>query len=121
MYHRRAPGRSKIKTPMAKPCNIKLLSLRQAARWSAAVRRRNETIVATNGCFDLLHPGHVDYLQRARQLGDKLVVGLNSDESVRQLKGPARPLVPQRHRAAVLAALGCVDAVVIFPEKRAVR
>jgi rfaE bifunctional protein nucleotidyltransferase chain/domain len=77
--------------------------------------------VATNGCFDLLHFGHVSYLERARQMGDVLVVGLNSDASCRQLKGPARPLVPERQRAAVLAALECVDAVVIFREKRAHR
>ena len=77
--------------------------------------------MATNGCFDLLHFGHVSYLQRARKLGDLLVVGLNGDHSVRELKGPGRPLVPEQQRAAVLAALGCVDAVVIFPEKRAHR
>jgi rfaE bifunctional protein nucleotidyltransferase chain/domain len=99
----------------------KLLSLQQAARWTASARRRGRSIVATNGCFDLLHFGHVSYLQRARKLGDLLVVGLNSDKSCRALKGPTRPLVPARQRAAVLAALACVDAVVIFPEKRAHR
>ena len=99
----------------------KLLNLAQARRWSAAARRRGQRVVATNGCFDLLHFGHVAYLQRARRLGDLLVIGLNGDASVRQLKGPARPLVPARQRAAVLAALACVDAVVIFREKRAAR
>lgn len=83
---------------------------KQCAAWHAAGKR----IVFTNGHFDLLHLGHVDYLQRARALGDALVVGLNSDASTRQLKGPARPIVPEQERAAVLAALACVDGVVIF-------
>jgi rfaE bifunctional protein nucleotidyltransferase chain/domain len=87
----------------------------------ASARRRGRRVVATNGCFDLLHFGHVSYLQRARALGDLLIVGLNGDQSVRELKGAGRPLVPQRQRAAVLAALACVDAVVIFPQKRAHR
>lgn len=99
----------------------KLLTLPQAKRWAAAARRRGERIVATNGCFDLLHFGHVRYLQRARQLGDRLILGLNADKSVRQLKGPLRPLVPEHQRAVVVAALACVDAVVIFREKRAVK
>ena len=77
--------------------------------------------MATNGCFDLLHFGHISYLQRARQLGGRLIVGLNGDKSVRQLKGPGRPLVAQGQRAKVIAALACVDAVVVFPEKRAHR
>ena len=76
-------------------------------------------LVFTNGCFDLLHAGHVRYLQQARALGDALVVGLNSDRSVRELKGGGRPLNPQDDRAQVLAALGCVDYVVIFDGKRA--
>ncbi|MEI6084150.1 MAG: adenylyltransferase/cytidyltransferase family protein [Verrucomicrobiota bacterium] len=105
----------------ANPSPTKLLSLAQARRWAATVRRQGQRIVATNGCFDLLHFGHVSYLQRAKRLGDRLVIGLNSDASVRQLKGPLRPLVPARQRAAVIAALACVDAVVIFPEKRATR
>jgi D-glycero-beta-D-manno-heptose 1-phosphate adenylyltransferase len=99
----------------------KVLTLEQAAKWGALARRRGQKVVATNGCFDLLHFGHVSYLERAKKLGDVLVVGLNGDRSVRQLKGPSRPLVPQRQRAAVLAALTCVDAVVIFPQKRAHR
>ena len=106
---------------MAKPRPIKILTAAQARRWVSAARRRGRRIVATNGCFDLLHFGHVSYLQRARKLGDLLVVGLNSDSSCRQLKGPERPLVPEKQRAAVLAALECVDAVVIFPERRAYR
>ncbi len=76
-------------------------------------------LVFTNGCFDLLHAGHVRYLQQARALGDALVVGLNGDGSVRELKGEGRPLNPQEDRAEVLAALGCVDYVVIFEGKRA--
>jgi D-beta-D-heptose 7-phosphate kinase/D-beta-D-heptose 1-phosphate adenosyltransferase len=82
----------------------------------AAVRARGGTVVATGGCFDLLHAGHVAVLQQARALGDCLVVCLNSDDSVRRLKGPARPLQAQADRAAVLLALGCVDAVAVFEE-----
>jgi D-beta-D-heptose 7-phosphate kinase/D-beta-D-heptose 1-phosphate adenosyltransferase len=73
-------------------------------------------VVFTNGCFDLLHPGHIRSLERARSLGDALVVGLNSDASVRQLKGEGRPVIPERERAEILAALECVDAVVIFAD-----
>jgi D-beta-D-heptose 7-phosphate kinase/D-beta-D-heptose 1-phosphate adenosyltransferase len=72
--------------------------------------------VFTNGCFDLLHVGHVRSLEQARSCGDRLVVALNSDASVRRLKGPGRPLVPARQRAEVLAALACVDWVLLFPE-----
>ena len=106
---------------MSDSASSKVLSLPQAARWAAAARRRGRRVVATNGCFDLLHFGHISYLQRARALGDLLIVGLNGDRSVRELKGAGRPLVPQRQRAAVVAALACVDAVVIFPQKRAHR
>jgi D-beta-D-heptose 7-phosphate kinase/D-beta-D-heptose 1-phosphate adenosyltransferase len=79
-------------------------------------RPRDRTLVFTNGCFDLLHPGHVEYLTRARALGDSLVVGLNSDSSVRRLKGAGRPLVAEADRAAVLAGLRSVDAVIVFDE-----
>jgi D-beta-D-heptose 7-phosphate kinase / D-beta-D-heptose 1-phosphate adenosyltransferase len=82
----------------------------------AAVVRRGGTVVATGGCFDLLHAGHVATLRAARRLGDCLVVCLNSDDSVRRLKGPSRPLVPAADRARVLEALECVDAVVVFDE-----
>jgi D-beta-D-heptose 7-phosphate kinase / D-beta-D-heptose 1-phosphate adenosyltransferase len=81
-----------------------------------AVRARGGTVVATGGCFDLLHAGHVRMLQAARALGDCLVVCLNSDASVRRIKGPDRPLVPETDRAGVLLALGAVDAVAIFDE-----
>ena len=81
----------------------------------AAERKRNgERVVFTNGCFDLLHPGHARCLEQARALGDLLVVAINSDASVRQLKGDLRPLVPQAERAEVLAALAAVDYVVVF-------
>lgn len=79
-------------------------------------RPRRGTVVFTNGCFDILHRGHVQYLYAARRLGDRLVVGLNSDASVRRLKGPPRPVMGERDRAFVLAGLACVDAVIIFPE-----
>jgi D-glycero-beta-D-manno-heptose 1-phosphate adenylyltransferase len=84
-------------------------------RWRAEQHRAGLTVVMTNGHFDLLHVGHVRYLQGARRLGDVLVVGLNSDASTRARK-PGRPLVPQEERAELLAALGCVDAVVIFED-----
>ena len=103
------------------PLSTKILTLAQAGRWAAAARRRGQRVVATNGCFDLLHFGHVAYLQGAKRLGDLLVIGINSDASIRQLKGPSRPLVPERQRAAILAALECVDAVVIFRERQALR
>ncbi len=75
-----------------------------------------KVVVTTNGCFDVLHLGHLRYLQAARQLGDLLVVAVNSDSSVRVLKGENRPLVPEDERAEMLAGLGCVDYVIIFPE-----
>ncbi len=86
---------------------------------AAEVQRRQragERAVFTNGCFDLLHIGHVRYLQEARSLGDFLVLGLNSDASTRQLKGPGRPFVPETERAEILAALSCIDYVTIFDE-----
>ena len=79
-------------------------------------RAAGAVVVFTNGVFDLLHPGHVRYLQQARALGDMLIVGLNSDASVRRNKGPERPINPESERAEVVAALECVDAVVIFDE-----
>jgi D-glycero-beta-D-manno-heptose 1-phosphate adenylyltransferase len=82
-------------------------------------QQAGERAVFTNGCFDLLHLGHVRYLQEARNLGDFLILGLNSDESVRRLKGPTRPLVSEQERAEILAALACIDYVTIFPEPTA--
>jgi rfaE bifunctional protein nucleotidyltransferase chain/domain len=87
----------------------------------AEIREAGGRVVFTNGCFDLLHPGHVSYLRAARSLGDALVVGLNSDASVRRLKGPSRPVVPAKDRAVVLEALESVDAVVVFGEDTPVR
>ncbi|HEY7066958.1 MAG TPA: D-glycero-beta-D-manno-heptose 1-phosphate adenylyltransferase [Chloroflexota bacterium] len=92
----------------------KLYALPALVERAAALRARGGRLVLTNGCFDLLHVGHVRYLQAARRLGDWLVVGVNADASVRLLKGPTRPLVPAAERAEVLAALACVDAVVLF-------
>jgi rfaE bifunctional protein nucleotidyltransferase chain/domain len=81
-----------------------------------SLRQSGKAVVFTNGCFDLLHVGHVRYLQEARKQGDCLVVAVNSDRSVRQIKGPGRPIIPEEQRAEVVAALGCVDWVTIFDE-----
>lgn len=83
----------------------------------AFLKQKGKRVVMTNGCFDILHKGHVDYLQKARALGDVLIVAVNSDESVQTLKGPTRPIVPLENRMDVLAALGCVDMVVPFSEE----
>jgi rfaE bifunctional protein nucleotidyltransferase chain/domain len=88
----------------------------EALALAAATRGAGGTVVATGGCFDLLHAGHVGTLEAARSLGDCLIVCLNSDRSVQALKGPDRPLVPQEDRARLVAALGCVDAVAVFDE-----
>jgi D-beta-D-heptose 7-phosphate kinase/D-beta-D-heptose 1-phosphate adenosyltransferase len=93
-----------------------ILSLHQAILRFGREKRNGRRVVFTNGCFDLLHPGHLETLENARSLGDALVVGVNSDRSVRAVKGAGRPIVPEQERAEVLAALGCVDAVVIFDE-----
>jgi D-beta-D-heptose 7-phosphate kinase/D-beta-D-heptose 1-phosphate adenosyltransferase len=95
----------------------KLVSRAEAARAVRAAQRRGERVVFTNGCFDLLHVGHVRSLERAREHGDRLVVAVNTDASVRALKGAGRPIVPARERAEVVAALGCVDWVVLFGER----
>jgi D-beta-D-heptose 7-phosphate kinase/D-beta-D-heptose 1-phosphate adenosyltransferase len=88
----------------------------QAAEWAARLRAEGKKVVFTNGVFDLLHPGHVRYLAEARTHGDALLVAVNSDRSVRAIKGPERPINAERERAEVLAALAAVDAVVIFDE-----
>ena len=94
----------------------KITSLAALCRIVRRAKARGARVVFTNGCFDLLHAGHVTLLERAKRHGDFLVVGLNSDRSVRALKGRGRPLVPQRDRARLLAALASVDSVVIFDE-----
>lgn len=86
---------------------------RRVIEWRSA----GDKITLTNGCFDLLHVGHVRYLEAAKALGGRLVVAINSDDSVRALKGQSRPLMPEQERAEIVAALGVVDAVVIFPEE----
>jgi rfaE bifunctional protein nucleotidyltransferase chain/domain len=97
----------------------KILSLPALSQRADEIRRAGQRLVLTNGCFDLLHVGHVRYLQQARKLGDFLAVAVNGDESVRSLKGAGRPLNSENDRAEVLAALGCVDFVTIFPALRA--
>ncbi|WP_201750271.1 D-glycero-beta-D-manno-heptose 1-phosphate adenylyltransferase [Tautonia marina] len=97
-------------------CSPKVRSIEAAARWAASQRRAGRSIVFTNGCFDILHAGHLTCLEQARRLGDALIIGLNSDASVRGLKGPERPVVHENHRAALLAGLACVDGVVVFDD-----
>ena len=99
----------------------KIIPFDQLIEWRSGIRSSGKRLVVTNGCFDLLHVGHVRYLNSARAAGDLLLVGLNGDQSVRELKGPDRPLNIESDRAVLLAALQCVDAVCIFPEKRATR
>ena len=94
-----------------------LLDAEQAAAFADRVQARGGTVVFTNGVFDLLHPGHVRYLREARALGDALIVAVNSDNSVRSIKEPGRPVNPERERAEVLLALDSVDAAVIFDEE----
>jgi D-glycero-beta-D-manno-heptose 1-phosphate adenylyltransferase len=94
----------------------KILSADTLPRWRQELRRWNRTLVVTNGCFDLLHVGHITYLEQARTQGDALLVGVTGDAGVRQLKGPGRPLNGQQDRAAVLAALESVDGVFVFAE-----
>ena len=94
-----------------------ILEEKNLEAWLLDFRQTMDKLVFTNGCFDILHAGHVDYLQNARQLGDGLLVGLNNDESVRKLKGDSRPIVDERARAMVLAALESVDTVVLFKEE----
>ena len=102
---------------MNAPPNSKILDRdalrRQVQRW----RQAGQYITLANGCFDLLHVGHVRYLHAAKELGGRLIVAINSDDSVRSLKGEGRPLMPAEERAEILAALADVDAVVIFPER----
>ena len=93
-----------------------VLTLIEAVLFVAELRTTGTQVVFTNGVFDLLHPGHVRYLAEARRQGDALIVAVNSDRSVRAIKGPSRPMTPEAERAEIIAALGCVDAAVIFDQ-----
>ena len=108
---------------MRRPSNLKnkIISFAQLTAESQRLQSEGKRIVATNGCFDILHVGHVRYLAAAKAQGDVLVVGLNGDKSVRQLKGAGRPVNREQDRAEVLAAVESVDYVVIFPETRATK
>jgi len=99
----------------------KIIPFDRVATWREAMRTQGKRLVVTNGCFDILHAGHVTYLAAARALGDALLVGLNSDASVRALKGAGRPVNPEQDRATVLAALAAVDGVCLFEEVDALR
>jgi D-beta-D-heptose 7-phosphate kinase/D-beta-D-heptose 1-phosphate adenosyltransferase len=95
----------------------KIKERRELIRIILELKAKRKRIVFTNGCFDLLHIGHVRYLEEAKALGDVLVVGVNSDTSVRKLKGPKRPILPEEERAEILSGLGCVDYVTLFNER----
>jgi D-beta-D-heptose 7-phosphate kinase/D-beta-D-heptose 1-phosphate adenosyltransferase len=103
------------------PTVRKIVTLEEAVARAAEWRARGKRIVYTNGCFDLFHAGHVRTLEAARGLAEVLVVGINSDDSARRLKGPGRPVVPEQARAEMLAALEAVDLVVVFPETTSMR
>ena len=93
-----------------------VLSLQSGQTFAEDLRRAGKRVVFTNGVYDLLHPGHVRYLKAARALGDALIVGVNSDRSVRAIKGPSRPITAELERAEILSALACVDAAIVFDE-----
>jgi len=94
----------------------KILSGSELDRWLARARFKNRKIVFTNGCFDVLHRGHIDYLARASELGDLLVIGLNTDESVKRLKGPSRPYLDEETRAYILASMSFTSVIILFGE-----
>ena len=95
-----------------------IMTLDQAAEWRESLRRKNLKLVVTNGCFDIMHRGHAEYLCQARNEGDAMLVLLNSDSSIRELKGPSRPIIDEVNRAYMLCSLKCVDAVVLFDTPR---
>src|SRR5213593_3349214 len=95
------------------------MTVPEAAHLAARLRAEGKRIILANGCFDLLHVGHIRYLEAARALGDVLIVGVNADASVRRLKGPGRPLMPAAERAEIIAALAAVDSVVVFDDETA--
>jgi len=92
----------------------KVVTIDAAKKIAVRLRRQGKVVAFTNGCFDVLHYGHIHYLERAKKANRTLIVGLNSDSSVKKIKGPSRPIVPQKQRAALVAALACVDYVIIF-------
>jgi rfaE bifunctional protein nucleotidyltransferase chain/domain len=96
--------------------NEKIIKRNEISAWALDWKKNKQSIVFTNGCFDIIHYGHVDYLVKAKELGDKLVIGLNSDKSVKRLKGETRPIMNELARATLLASLVFVDAVVVFEE-----
>jgi D-beta-D-heptose 7-phosphate kinase/D-beta-D-heptose 1-phosphate adenosyltransferase len=97
-------------------CTAKVKAIEELKEFVGTLKIEGKKIVCTNGCFDLIHIGHIRYLEEARKLGDVLIVAVNSDQSVRTIKGDKRPIIPQEERAEILAALYCVDLVVIFNE-----
>jgi D-beta-D-heptose 7-phosphate kinase/D-beta-D-heptose 1-phosphate adenosyltransferase len=109
-------GAHALRNKHGDPLHPAVLTLEEAIVRFGPGKRNGKRVVFTNGCFDLLHPGHVELLEKARVLGDVLIVGMNSDESVRTLKGEGRPVIPEQERAEILANFDCVDAVVIFDE-----
>src|SRR5207245_6788939 len=114
-----SPARTSICRPAR--VNSKIIQLEQLQGRSSEIGAAGKKLVATNGCFDVLHVGHIRYLQAARALGDVLIVGINGDASTRELKGAGRPINNENDRAEVVAALAAVDLVTIFPEVRATR
>tara|TARA_B100000676_G_C18079543_1_gene850211 strand:- start:2582 stop:3943 length:1362 start_codon:yes stop_codon:yes gene_type:complete len=98
-----------------------IFSLNEVKKYSAMLKRENKKVVFTNGCFDILHAGHVHYLEQAKKMGDELVVGLNTDSSVKTLKGKSRPINSLQHRAKVLSSLHCVDRIVSFPDETPIK
>lgn len=121
MTSKSLPSQNRISQNPVVHFRDKIIGWDQLPAWRTALRQRGQRLVVTNGCFDLLHLGHVTYLESARNQGDVLLIGVNSDDAVRQLKGPSRPINAEFDRAAVLAALQSVDGVCIFQEKRATR
>lgn len=103
-----------VSTPMARGASGKILGQAALAAKTGVLQSRGKKLVFTNGCFDILHAGHVRYLQSARNLGDALIVAVNGDSSVRKIKGPLRPLTPQKDRLNVLAGLECVTYLTLF-------
>ena len=118
---KRLPSRKHFVQYNAMNFREKIIPWDKLPAWRAALRASGRKLVATNGCFDLLHLGHVTYLEIARNHGDALLVGVNGDQSVQQLKGPGRPVNDELDRASVLAALASVDGVCIFEDKTATR